>query len=58
MQRKSLEASIRIDRMVFSPAKRGRGRSSSRALEEIVRRDLMINDIPGNLVFNGIVQSM
>ena len=49
---------MRVDRMVFSPAKRGRGRSSSRALEEIVRRDLMINDIPGNLVFNGIVQSM
>ena len=29
---------MRVDRMVFSPAKRGRG-SSRRALEEIVWRD-------------------
>ena len=54
MQRKSLEASMRVDCMISSPVKRGRG-SSRRALEEIVWRDLKINNIPENLFFNDIV---
>ena len=41
----------RVNCMVFSLAKRGRGRPTG-TLEDIVKRDFMVNNIPKNLVFN------
>lgn len=35
----------------FSPVKRGRG-GPRRALEELVKMDIMVNNIPETLVFN------
>ena len=53
-----LEVSVRkVDKMIFSPVKRGRGRLK-RTLEEVVKRDFWLNDIFENLTWmelNGTV---
>jgi hypothetical protein len=41
----------RVDNMIFSPTKRGRGRPK-RTWEDLVRGDLILNNIPHNLVFD------
>ena len=41
----------KVDQMVFSPMKRGRERPK-RTLREIIRRDLGINGIPENLIWD------
>lgn len=52
VQRRPLETLVRrVDNMVRSPVKRGRGRLK-RTWENIVKNDLIINYIPHNLVFD------
>jgi len=49
---RSLEAHVRrVDCMDFNFVKRGRGRPRRR-LREVVKRDLMVNNISQDLVFN------
>lgn len=52
VQRRPLEAPVRrVDNMFFSPVKRGRGRPK-RTLGELIRHDLLLNNISENLVFD------
>ena len=52
VQRRPTDAPMqKIDQMVFSPVRRGRGRLQ-RTLGEIIRRNLRINDIFKNLVWD------
>ena len=51
-QRRPLESSMRrVDHMFFIPVKMVRGRPR-RTLEEVIKRDVMVSNIPENLVFN------
>lgn len=60
VQKRPLEASMKgLDWVVYSPVKKDRGRQ--RTVEEIIKMDLMPNNIPENLVLfgsDGIVWSM
>ena len=50
--RRPLEAPVRrVDQMVFSPIRRRRGRPQ-RTLGEVIRRDLIINDLHQDMVFD------
>ncbi|RDX63647.1 Pentatricopeptide repeat-containing protein, partial [Mucuna pruriens] len=49
--KKSYYKMRRVDHIIFSLVKRGRGRSR-RTLEEIIKRDVIVNNITKHLVFN------
>ena len=52
VQRRPLEAPVRkVDQMIFSPVRRGRGRPK-RTLGEVIKRDIRINDIPEDLIWD------
>ena len=54
VKRRELDESVRIvDQMVWSPYKRGRWRPK-RTLNEIIQRDLLINDLSPNMTINRI----
>ena len=52
MQRRPIEVPVRkVDQMIFNPVRRDRGKPK-RILGEIIKRDLKINGIIENLIWN------
>ena len=52
VQRRPLDAPVRrVDQIIRSPIKRGRGRPR-RTLGELIEQDLLVNNIPKGLVTN------